>query len=294
MVGAPGNSRASALKLWPARYGFHRSSDTLQQRATLSVQTQNTATDGAWLFPDVAIRANYELHFAKAGFDSQSFVVTPPSDGSRVKLDVQLLPAKGSVSGVVVATDGTPLGGVDIVVTDGTLTFSTTSSTTAGSVGSWSLSGVSTPSTYTLTATLRGFGTEVLQLPMDPGAQKTGVRIVMTPGVGSIAGHVTAAGKPLGGVTITASNGDLTRTTTTLTAGDSGFYTFPQLPLPGDYTVTVDVPGYVTQTRRVAVTGNETGVDFALLKTTGTITGIVVSDAKDHCPPRRSRSRRMR
>jgi hypothetical protein len=284
VVGAPGNSRAGALKLWPARYGIHRSVDTLQQRATLSVQTQNTATDGAWLFPDVAIRANYELHFAKAGFDSQSFVVTPPSDGSRVKLDVQLLPAKGSVGGIVVAANGTPLGGVDIVVTDGTLTFSTTSSTTAGAVGTWSLSGVSTPSTYTLTATLRGYGTEVLQLPMDPGMQKSGVRIVMTPGVGSISGHVTAAGKPLGGVTITASNGDLTRTTTTLTDGDSGFYNFPQLPLPGDHTDTVDVPGYVTQTRRVAVTGNETGVDFALVKTTGTITGVVVSDAKGALP----------
>jgi hypothetical protein len=280
VVGSPGTSVAGALKLWPARFGFHQSDDTLRQRATMSVETRNTATDGAWLFPDVAIRANYELHFAKAGFDSQSFVVTPPSDGSPVKLDVQLLPAKGTVSGIVVATDGTPLGGVDIVVSDGTLTFNTTSSTTAGAVGTWSLAGVSTPSTYTLTATLRGYGTEVLQLPMDPGAQKSGVRIVMTPGVGSVSGHVTAAGKPLGGVTITASTGDLTRTTTTLTEGDTGFYSFPQLPIPGDYTVSVDVPGYVTQTRRVTVTGNVTDVDFALVKTTGTITGIVVSDLK--------------
>ena len=57
-------------------------------------------------------------------------------------------------------------------------------------MGTWSLGGVSTPSTYTLTATLRGFGTEVLQLPMAPGAQKKGVRVVMTPGVGSISGRV--------------------------------------------------------------------------------------------------------
>ena len=34
--------------------------------------------------------------------------------GSRVKLDVQLLPAKGSVSGIVVAADGTPLASAEV------------------------------------------------------------------------------------------------------------------------------------------------------------------------------------
>ena len=49
----------------------------------------------------------------------------------------------------------------------------------------------------------------------------------MTPGVGSITGRITEDGQPLGGVTLTASNGDVTRTTTSLTEGDRGLFTLP-------------------------------------------------------------------
>ncbi len=62
----------------------------------------------------------------------------------------------------------------------------------------------------------------------------------MHAGVGSVSGRVFAESEPAGGITVTTSNGDTTFTTSTLTAGDVGFYNLPQLPIPGDYTVTVD------------------------------------------------------
>ena len=275
------SARRTTGKLWPARYGRTRTFDDV--RRTESVETTRSGADGAFAFAGVAIRQNYELNFAKAGFDSQSVVVTPPEDGKPVEVNVVLKPARGGLGGVVVA-GGAPLGGVAIVVSDGTLTFSTTSSTDASGTGSWAIPRVSTPGVYTLTATARGYGTEVLQVELAPGQVRDDVRIVMTAGVGSISGRVTAGGRPLGGVTLTAANGELTRTTTSVTEGDIGVYNFPQLPVPGTYTVTVTQPGYVTQTREVRLTGAVGGVDFDLGRTTASITGVVVSDIDGPLP----------
>jgi hypothetical protein len=101
----------------------------------------------------------------------------------------------------------------------------------------------------------------------------------MTAGVGSISGRVTENGEPLGGVRLTASNGDTTTETTSLTEGDRGAFTFPRLAIPGRYTITASLDGYSTQTRVVVLDGNTSGVNFDFTKTTGAITGIVASSS---------------
>ena len=275
--GLIGGKSNAAAKIWPARYGRATSPGVSAERRTESVVTQLTDTKGAWVFPDVLIPDNYKLTFTKPGFETKSYIVTPPEDGKAVDLDVVLDTANGSAAGVVTGPNG-PLGGVDIVVSDGKLTFTTKTSSQAGQVGTWSLAGLSTPNTYTLTATLRGYGTEVLQLPFDPGQQRGGVSISMTPGVGTITGHITAGEDPLGAATISASAGDLTRSTTSLTEGDAGSYLLPQLTIPGSYTITVSAPGFVTQTRQLDLAGNATSVDFDLVRTTSTIVGLVTSN----------------
>ena len=163
--------------------------------------------------------------------------------------------------------------------TDGTLTFATTTASD-GSVGRFALPAVNTPATYTITATLRGYGTEVIQVALGPGDQRTDLQIEMRAGVGSIIGRVTAGGAPLGGATLTVASSDDARTTTSLTDGDVGLYNFPQLEIPGTYTVTASAPGYITQTRLVDLAGNATDIDFDLVKTTATITGLVRSDTR--------------
>ncbi len=277
----PGES--APTKLWPARFGRYDPRGAASGRQTVSVETATTGEDGLWLFGDVPLRQTYEVHFAKEGFDSQSFVVTPTDDGEPVEMDVVLLPAKGALGGRVVGP-GAPRGGVDLVVTDGTLRFTATTSTAPGSVGTWAIGGVSTPGTYTVTAAAKGLGTEVIQVSLDPGEQRTDLRIDMVAGVGSIGGHVTFAGAPLSKVTVEASNGEVTRTTSSLTEGDAGSYFFPKLPVPGDWTVTVSGDGYVTQTRRISLDGNAGGVDFDVVRTTASLTGLVVSDVRGRLP----------
>lgn len=278
---------APIRKLWPARLGVSSAADALTGRrqsealrplaGVIGAATSTTPQpNGVWLFTDVALRQSYELTFAKPGFDTQSFVVTPPEDGSATEIDVELEPATGSIAGRVTGPGG-PLGGVEITVTDGTLTFTTTTAT-VGEVGTWSVEEVSTPGVYTITAERRGYGTEVRQIELTPGQQFTGADLAMRAGVGSISGRVLGPdGLPLGGVTITASTEDTTFTTSSHTEGDIGAYHLPQLDIPATYTVTVALDGYLTQTRRVAVGGAVGGVDFTLTHTTLRLTGMVTS-----------------
>lgn len=267
-----------SAKIWSARFGRVDSSSTVRQSQAIAPIVRSPEADGVWLFTDVALRQTYEIVFAKPGFDTQSFVVAPPADGSPVDLDVDLEPARGALSGIVTGPSG-PLGGVAITITDGTLSFETTSATD-GKIGTWSLDGVSTPSVYSITATLRGYGTEVRQIELQPGDRRNDVNLALKPGVGSIGGRVAdATGAPLGGVTVTATNGDESRTTSTLTDGDIGAYSLPQLTVPGTWTVTVERSGFVTQTRRLPIGGSLANVDFVMISESLRLRGRITSSA---------------
>ena len=279
---------AGPVKLWPSRHNTYLgtgvagtslsiSSFALRQTQTIEPPPFVTTDDGNWQFSDVPLRRTYELGFAKEGFDNQSFIVSPPDDGSPLDLDLVLEPASGRLGGTV-TSGGAPLGGVDLTISDGTLDFRTTTSTASANTGTWAVERVSTPATYTIIASKAGYGSEVAQVALDPGAANTGIRMDLTSGVGSVSGHIRAGGQPLGGITVTATGGDVTRTTTSLTEGDRGLFSFPQLPIPGTYTIAVTADGYITQTREIFVGANVTGVDFDLAASTGTVTGLVTSD----------------
>ncbi len=273
-------------KFWSARSGRYVGGDRLLGRvATLSVESKLSDADGAFSFGGVPLRRSYEVSFAKPGFDTQSFQISPPDDGKPVEMKVVLQPGKGALGGLVTGPGNQPLGGVKMSVTDGTLSFTTTSSTDAAGKGQWLIEGVSTPGTYTVIATLDGYGSQVAQVTLEPKQRTTDLKLTMTNGLGSISGVVRGNGGVLGGVTLTASNGTTTRTTTSFTAGATGAYLFPNIPL-GTYTITATAPGYSTQTRLVNLQGNATGIDFEMVSTFATITGVVMSvDATGARPP---------
>ena len=269
-----GSGTSASTKIWSAR--FAQLDSTASTRITQPVAPLATtpAADGIWLFSDVPLGQSYEIVFSKPGFDTQSFIVTPPADGSAIELAVKLKASTGSLSGRVTGPTG-GLGGAEVTITDGTLTFTTTSATD-GDVGSWMLEGVSTPGVYTVSAALRGYGTEVLQVRLDAGQNRTNADLVMQPGVGAVSGRILGeSGEPLGGVTVTANDGASSATTTSLTEGNIGFFSIPQLAVPGTYTIGVELDGYVTQTRRVSLGGSLTGLDFNLVDSSLRLTGRV-------------------
>lgn len=269
--------QTSATKIWSARFApAEIGLGSYRQTEPVPPLEVTPGIDGVWQFSDVQIRRTYELSFSKPGYDTQAFVISPPDDGSDVELDVVLKPARGVISGRVV-DNGAPLGGVEVTLSDGTLTFSTTSATD-GDVGAFSFDSVSTPGVYTLVGTRSGYGTSIVQIPLEPGEERTDVLVDMEVGVASISGRVIDEnGQPLGGVAVTATSGEMTRTTTTLTSGNVGFYSIPGLDVPGTYTVTVDQTGFLPQTRRVPIGDSIGGINFALVRTTATLSGVVSS-----------------
>lgn len=143
------------------------------------------------------------------------------------------------------------MGGVAVTITDGTNVV-TTSSATQGNVGSWWVTGLSTPSTYLVTAAATRYGAQSSLVSLGPGGRLV-VDLTLSHGVASLAGTVTGpdalgAIGGVGGLTVTATDGTTTRTASTVTSGQVGTFVLADLPVPSTYTVTVSGPGYASQT----------------------------------------------
>lgn len=276
VVAFAGERAGVPTKIWSARRpALGRGESGVRQTEPVIPLESSPTADGVWRVSDVDLFRSYEVSFAKAGFDTQSFVLTPPDDGEPVELDVELQPASGAIRGRIIGPGG-PIGGADVTITDGTLVFETTAAT-SGDIGAFILERVSTPGVYTLSVSLRGFGTEVVQVELGEGEQRTGIDIVIRRGVGTVSGRIVdEAGQPLAGASITATNGDTERSTSSLTEGDVGFYSIPQLDVATPQTINVTLPGYTTQTRRIPG-GTTGGVNFVMVRTTSTISGQVNS-----------------
>src|SRR2546423_5745693 len=79
----------------------------------------------------------------------------------------------------------------------------------------------------------------------------------------SLTGEVTSDGKPMPGVTVTLSSPNLQGTRTAVT-GENGGYTFSSMP-PGDYTVTFELAGLATVTKKTTLQLSQTSrVDATL------------------------------
>ena len=256
-----------------------RPSSAAQARATLS---QN---DGAWAIGGVKAPGYYLLVFAKAGYQTQRYVVDSSSDAAKQPITVALVPGQGRLSGHVYGPGGKPVGAAQVAITDG-INSITTSTNSRGDGGGWQVSGLSTPDAYVVTVSHDGLSTETALTKLAAGGSAT-VDITLKSGVGSLVGRVVGvnslgASAGLGGARVTATNGTITRSASTVTASASnadiaGRYTLPDLP-PGTYTLTAAADGYLPQTRQVTITPGSSGSTvptIALQSSSAAVTGLV-------------------
>ena len=246
--------------------------------ADAEVATASAASDGTFRFEDVPAPATYRLEAHKDGFARESRLVTLQPAEERQGIELLLREGDGAIEGVVVGPGG-PLGGVSVSATDGAVDVTTTSLTT-DQVGTFALRDLVTPGTYTLTFHRDGFRDEVRSVNLTEGQQLSGLSVALTGGAGTLSGLVReAGGTALGGVTVTASNGQVEVSTTTLSVGEIGRYTLVGLPAPSTYTVTFSHPGYVVQSRAADIDPLRNpavdGIDASLVVATATITGTV-------------------
>ena len=220
----------------------------------------------------------YLLVFAKPGYQTQRYVIDSAQTDATQPLGVTLVAGQGRLSGSVTGPQGA-VGGGQVTITDGVNTL-TTSTDSTSDVGSWRVDGLSTPSTYLVSVSKDGLGAESALVSLDAGGTSA-LALALRPGVAALTGLVQGADEDgavtgLGGVAVTATSGEVTRSATTLTEGPVGRYTLPGLT-PGLWTVTVAADGFQPQTQAVRI---EAGQSFAvagavLVRSTASVTGTV-------------------
>ncbi len=270
-----GDTPALASQLGPVGKVYGNRSISLTAQVVVPSETTTTTPDGSWAFAGVKAPGYYLVTFAKAGYAASKQVVTTTTAGVPVLVSATLEPGSGTMAGVVFGPHG-PLGGVDITITDGTVSL-VTRTPTVGAVGTWQVTGLSAPASYLVTATEPGYATETTLVTLAPAGIQTGVDLTMRAGLGTITGLVSSATGGVGGVTVTATTGPSTLSVTTSTVSPVGSFTLPDLPL-GVYTVTVSGAGWQSQTQQVVLNTNAT-VNFGLVATTGTVGGQVLDSS---------------
>ena len=266
-----------------------------------ALATTTSAADGSYAFEGWAAVPGYRVELTELPEASDAHPFGLVAAGPTVVDDVDLTDADGvadfvardiepvAVSGTVLDDDGNPVPGATVTLTP--VGGGEPITTVTSSRGEYLVDDVAwdvdrdrpqeyefslgdLPEGYTVTGTPPNLTVEVGQEEASTGNDFT-VR-----GPAAVSGTVTAGGEPVAGVTVTL--GD--RRTTT---GADGTYTFGGV-LPGDVTVTVEVPDRYTvdgpATRDVTVGADDvTGVDFALAAL-GAVGGTVTDDAGDPVP----------
>lgn len=239
----------------------------------LVVMTPTTGQVGVFILGNLPTPGTYVITFTAPGHGSQTKIVDLGAGESRGDVSATLLRGTGSVTGRVVDRNGNGLGGVKITVggaaTDATTLPPSTTTLTAGAVGSFAINGLVAPGSYTLTAALDGYAPATVPFTLDANTAPPDVRITLTTQLGTISGRVSGAcPQPYcAGAVVTATDGAQTWTATVSGPGGAlpnGGYLITGL-LPGTYSVTVTLTGMQQQTAMVVVVaGTTTHQDLGL------------------------------
>ena len=231
----------------------------------VSVVTPTTGAVGAFTLGNLPTPGTYMLTFTAPDHGSKAVIVDLDAGQSKNGVDVTMVAGTGSVLGSVRSSDGSPLGGVSVVVggavqSGGSVdaaTLPTTTTLTTGAVGSFSISGLAAPGDYTLTFVHDGFAPETIPVRLSASGAPPSVKVTLGTELGGIKGTITTTpgGRALSGATVTATNGLRAWTTTSSSSGGAlaaGGYLFSALQ-PGTYAVTVTADGIRQQTAIVTV-----------------------------------------
>lgn len=243
------------------------------EEGTLTLTTGNV---GSFAIPGLLTPASYAVEVSADGYRTQSFTVSLVSGQKLTDLSVTLEPSTGSVTGVLRSPQGTLLGGVPVMLSNGETTWTTSTltvdnpATDIDEVGTYELSRIPVPGVYTLTLGGGDFVRLVRNVVLTPLERNEVADATMLPAVALVSGTVRDPDGPAGGVTVIISDGINTRelrTATSCVDGTEaclGTYRFEALP-PGTYTITYRRVGSAPVSRQAVLQGGDSLVSDVTL-----------------------------
>jgi hypothetical protein len=193
--------------------------------------------------------------------------------GATLYVEKSVSGASASGNSVVVAPP--QQGAVSAAVTDTGAAI--VKSVPIGNDGGFTLAGIPSPSRYLLVLAKPGFATSTQTIDVGAGEDRSSIQLTLSQGDGLIEGLVTSSSGPLPGVTMTASTGQVSASTVSLSEGPAGGFTLRNLPTPATYTVVASIDGYAPQTLSISLAQGQqlTGVQLTLSKSSGSMFGRV-------------------
>lgn len=246
-----------------------------------------TATDDDGSYELAALLpARYRLRLRAPGFEEQWWPGAPTATTAgelvvaatgETEAEASVLTGlPGGIGGQAVAGDGAPAAidvqviAIDLLEDEAPILLS------ADEAGLWSAEGLTAPATYRITYTAAGFAPIEVTQELAAGEQVALNATRLPAAAGAISGTVTDRnGTPLGGVEVTARDGDVEAGTTTPTSGEVGTFAFNDLETPGTYLLTFELDGFASETQGVQLGPGESvaGLTVVLSDATGVITG---------------------
>ena len=228
----------------------------------LTVTTPTTGQIGAYVLGNLPTPGTYVITYSAPGHGSATKIIGLEAGQSVTGKDVPLTSGSGTVSGTLFGTNGKGLGGAQVTVggasTSSGAAAPTTTTLTSGAVGSFEISGLAAPGSYTLTFTLAGYAPATVPVTLADNGTPPTVNVTLNAQLGSLRGKIKNT--PAGGATVTATDGKDTWTvgSSTPTSSDStSTYRIGGLQ-PGTYAVTVTAPSLGQQTGLVTITAGAT------------------------------------
>lgn len=261
-----------------------------------------TAKDGTWKMPGLA-QGKYQIRFRSAGFEEIWFpAALTAADAQQIELnagqakaDINVvlggLPA--TISGQVIGAD---VAGAILTVqvpadqlptddgaipagTAGVIPGAQVKTAPIGSDGLFTLTDLASPAVYDLVVNKPGYATDTQRVDLAGGEDRGDISLRLRTGDGVITGMVSGPDGALGEAVITATSGQNTVKTVSLTENNAGAFTLRGLVTPGTYTVTVSLAGYTTSSSSVSLNAGQVldGVQLSLAKAAGSLAGAVTT-----------------
>src|SRR6478735_117128 len=167
---------------------------------TLSAGDPSGKVAGSFELLNLITPGTFSLAVGADGFLTTNVTVRLDQGVESSPQTIVLRPSGGQLAGTVTRSGAGagPFGGVTVTVAGPNFT-STTTSLTTGDVGSWSVTGVPLPGTYTVSFSATGYSTQALGVDLSPGnPQNLTMAATLAPATSAVTGRVVEASNGVG------------------------------------------------------------------------------------------------